>query len=153
MNYYNGLKKELIDNKITKWVKDHSINKSNLNTYYNVGKMLFELSKDSKEEKIKEYSNKLTNDLGKGYSVTNLKRMIRFYLLIDKGVILSYQLSWNHYIELIPIKNIDEINYYITISIKNNLSYKELRQKIKSNEYEKLDKEIRNKIIDDNIKH
>ena len=153
MNYYNGLKKELIDNKITKWVKDHSINKSNLNTYYNVGKMLFELSKDSKEEKIKEYSNKLTNDLGKGYSVTNLKRMIRFYLLIDKGVILSYQLSWNHYIELIPIKNIDEINYYITISIKNNLSYKELRQKIKSNEYERLDKEIRNKIIDDNIKH
>ena len=79
--------------------------------------------------------------------------MIRFYLLIDKGVILSYQLSWNHYIELIPIKNIDEINYYITISIKNNLSYKELRQKIKSNEYERLDKEIRNKIIDDNIKH
>lgn len=153
MNYYNGLKKELIDNKIIKLVKDHSINKSNLNTYYNVGKMLFELSKDSKEEKIKEYSNKLTNDLGKGYSVTNLKRMIRFYLLIDKGVILSYQLSWNHYIELIPIKNIDEINYYITISIKNNLSYKELRQKIKSNEYERLDKEIRNKIIDDNIKY
>lgn len=38
MNYYNGLKKELIDNKITKLVKDHSINKSNLNTYYNVGK-------------------------------------------------------------------------------------------------------------------
>ena len=40
MNYYNEIKNELINNEITKRVKDYSKNKSDLNTYYNVGNYL-----------------------------------------------------------------------------------------------------------------
>lgn len=55
MNYYDEIKKELINNEITKRVKDYSKNKSDLNTYYNVGKMLSEAGKHYGEVIIKEY--------------------------------------------------------------------------------------------------
>ena len=147
MNYYNEIKQELISNEITKQVKNYSINRSDLNTYYNVGKLLREAGKHYGEGIIKEYSKRLTIELGKGYGISNLKRMRQFYLLIEKGVALQHQLSWNHYIALIPINNINKINYYINISIKNNLSYRELREKIKNKEYERLDEDTKNKLI------
>ena len=68
MNYYNEIKKELINNEINRKVKNYSINKSNLNAYYNVGKMLSEAGKHYGEGIIKEYSKRLTSDLGKGYN-------------------------------------------------------------------------------------
>ena len=40
MNYYNEIKSELLNNEINRKVKNYSINKSDLITYYNVGKML-----------------------------------------------------------------------------------------------------------------
>lgn len=42
MNYYNEIKNELINNEIYKKVKDYSINRNDLTTYYNVGKLLIE---------------------------------------------------------------------------------------------------------------
>ena len=75
-------------------------------------------------------------DIGKGYGISNLKRMRQFYYIIEKGVALPHQLSWSHILSLLPIDDINEINYYIDISIKQNLSYRELRNKIKTNEYE-----------------
>ena len=42
MNYYNEIKNELINNEINRKVKSYSINKSDLNTYYNVGKLLLD---------------------------------------------------------------------------------------------------------------
>ena len=68
MNYYNEIKNELINNEINRKIKNYSINKSDLNTYYNVGKMLSEAGKHYGEGIIKEYSKKLTSDLGKGYT-------------------------------------------------------------------------------------
>ena len=40
MNYYTEIKNKIIDNEITKKVKDYSKNKSDLNTYYEVGRLL-----------------------------------------------------------------------------------------------------------------
>lgn len=73
MNYYEDIKKELTNNEINRKVKAYTINKSDLTTYYNVGKMLSEAGKHYGESIIKEYSKKLTNELGKGYGVTSLK--------------------------------------------------------------------------------
>ena len=66
MNYYDEIKNELINNEINRKVKNYSINKSDLNTYYKVGKMLSEAGKHYGEGIIKEYSKRLTEDLGKG---------------------------------------------------------------------------------------
>lgn len=160
MNYYEDIKKELINNDINRKVKTHSINKSDLTTYYNVGKMLSKAGKCYGESIIKEYSKKLTNELGKGYGVSNLKRFRQFYLMIEKGATLSHLLTWSHYIEIIPINNVTIINYYINICIYQNLSVRELRNKIKNKEYERLDEETKNKLINneklnikDNIKN
>ena len=160
MNYYEDIKKELINNEINRKVKTYTINKSDLTTYYNVGKMLSEAGKCYGESIIKEYSKKLTNELGKEYGVSNLRRFRQFYLMIEKGATLSHLLTWSHYIEIIPINNVTIINYYINICIYQNLSVRELRNKIKNKEYERLDEETKNKLINneklnikDNIKN
>ena len=147
MNYYNAIKNELINNEINRKVKNYSINRSDLNAYYNVGKMLSEVGKCYGEGIIKEYSKKLTEELGKGYTVSNLKRFRQFYILVEKGATLWHQLSWSHYRELVPLNSIDKINYYIKISVIQNLSLRHLRERIKSNEYERLDDETKNKLI------
>ena len=147
MNYYNEIKNEIIKNEINKTVKNYSINKSDLNTYYNVGKLLSEAGKHYGQGIIKKYSKKLTNELGKGYSKRNLWLMLRFYELKEKVQTVSAQLSWSHYCELLSFENIDKINYYIELAKINNLSVRQLRQRIKSNEYERLPESTKNKLI------
>ena len=55
---------------------NYSINRSDLNAYYNVGKMLSEAGKHYGEGIIKEYSKRLKNDLQKNYSIRLLYRML-----------------------------------------------------------------------------
>ena len=149
MNYYNEIKNELINNEITKRVKDYSKNKSDLTTYYNVGKLLSEAGKHYGEGIIKEYSKKLISELGLRYTIRTLFRFRQFYLLFssEKVSTLSTQLTWSHYSELLSIDNIDEINYYIKISIEQNLSVRQLRERIKNKEYERLDSKTKEKLI------
>ena len=149
MDYYNEIKKELIENEIHKSVKDYSKNKYELEKYYNVGKLLSEAGKHYGEGIIKEYSNKLTKELGKGYSSSNLKRMRKFYIIIKKGVAVPHHLSWSHIISLLPINNINEISYYIEIAKKQNLSYRQLRERIKSHEYERLPVQTKENILNE----
>ena len=146
MNYYEEIKTELINNEITKKVKDYSKNRSDLNTYYNVGKLLSEAGKHYGEGIIKEYSKRLTNELGKGYSKRNLWLMLKFYELKEKVQTVSAQLSWSHYCELLQVNSVDKINYYIKITEEQNLSVRELRQRIKNNEYERLDESTKEKL-------
>ena len=147
MNYYNKIKNEIINNEITKKVKDYSKNKSDLTTYYNVGKLLSEAGKHYGEGIIKEYSNKLSKDLNRKYSVTTLKYMRLFYKFV-KSQPLSDHLTWSHYMELLPLKDKDKINYYIGVTTKNNLSKRQLRERIKNNEYERLDNKTKQKLIE-----
>ena len=89
----------------------------------------------------------MTIEIGSGYGISNLKRMRQFYLIVEKGVALPHQLSWSHILAILPINNINEINYYISISIEQNLSYRQLRKKIKSKEYQRLDDNTKLKLI------
>ena len=147
MNYYNEIKNELINNEINRKVKSYSINKSDLSTYYNVGKILSEAGKCYGEGIIKEYSKQLTKELGKGYTQSRLRYFRRFYIVFSKCPTLSDKLSFSHYCELIWNDDINKINYYINISINQNLSVRQLREKLKQNEYERLPEETKNKII------
>ena len=146
MNYYNELKKELIKKEISKKARDYANNRNDLNTYYRVGKILTEAGKHYGEGIIKEYSVKLTRELGKGYTFTALTRMRKFFLLQEKLATVSQQLTYGHYVEVLPLNNIDEIKYYLMVSEQQNLSIRELRKKIKSKEYERLPKETKNKL-------
>ena len=148
MNYYNEIKNELVNNEINRKVKNYSINKSDLNAYYNVGRMLSEAGNHYGEGIIEEYSKRLTYELGKGYSKRNLWLMLKFYELNEKVQTLSAQLSWSHYCELLSFENTDKINYYIELVKNNNLSVRQLRERIKSNEYERLPESTKNKSVE-----
>ena len=147
MNYYKEIKNELINNEITKKVKEYSKNRSDLTTYYNVGKLLSEAGKHYGEGIIKEYSRKLTKELGKGYSVTQLKYIRRFYNIFSKSQSMTDLLTFTHYCAIIWFEDINEINYYIKISIEQNLSVRQLRERIKNKEYERLDDITKEKLI------
>jgi len=109
-----------------------------------------ELINNEITKQVKNYSIKLTNELDKKYNITLLKRIRQFYLVIQKGATLSHQLSWSHYCELFPVNNTKKINYYIFLTLNNNLSIRELRSKIKNNEYERLPDETKIKLKNNN---
>ena len=151
-NYYNEIKNELINNEVYKRVKDYSKNRNELSTYYNVGKLLIEAQGGEDRAKygdglIKEYSLKLSQEVGKKYNTTTLKRMRQFYLMIEKGAPMAHQLTWSHYCELLPLKDTNEINYYIKITTDQCLSKRQLREKIKNKEYQRLDDNTKLKLI------
>lgn len=146
MNYYNEIKNELINNEINRKVKNYSINKSDLNTYYNVGKLLLDAGNQYGEGIIKEYSLKLTEELGLGYSQRNLRNMRQFYKVSQKWQTLSAKLSWSHYCEILWFDD-NKFQYYVKKTELNNLSIRQLRKRIKSNEYERLPESTKNKII------
>ena len=152
MNYYNEIKEQLINNEVYKKVKDYSKNRNELETYYTVGKLIIEAQGGERRAKygdnlITEYSKKLTAELNKKFNPTLLKNIRQFYLVIKKGPTLSDQLTWSHYVELLKFDDINEINYYIDICIKQKLGVRELRYKIKNKEYERLPIETKNKLI------
>ena len=104
MNYYNEIKEVLVKNETYKKVKDYFKNKSDLNSYFEVGRLIVEAQGGEVRAKygnrlIKEYSEKLTKELGKGYTYTNLSRMRQFYLLSQKVATMSqqfYNLTWSY---------------------------------------------------------
>ena len=154
MNYYNEIKEQLINNKIYSKIKDYSKNKHELETYYNVGKLLIEAQGGEERAKygdglIKEYSKKLVKEVGKKYNERTLRRIRQFYLLFKDEIwsAMATKLTWSHYTELLPLKDINKINYYIKISEMQNLSYRKLREKIRNNEYERLPINTKEKII------
>ena len=147
MNYYNEIKNELINNEINRKVKNYSINKSDLNTYYNVGKLLLDAGNQYGEGIIKEYSLKLTEELGLGYSQRNLRNMRQFYKVSQKWQTLSAKLSWSHYCEILWFDD-NKFQYYVKKTELNNLSIRQLRKRIKSNEYERLPESTKNKSVE-----
>jgi predicted nuclease of restriction endonuclease-like (RecB) superfamily len=98
---------------------------------------------------INEYSKKLITEVGKKYNRRTLFRMRQFYNVFsnEKVAPLVRQLSWSHYLELLAIKDQNELLYYLNICINNNLDVRGLRTIIKSKEYERLPLETKNKLL------
>mgnify|MGYP004571282789 FL=1 len=148
MNYYDEIKNELINNEVTKKVKDYSKNKSDLTTYYNVGKLLAEAGKHYGENVIGKYVNKLKIDLNKKYNERTLRRYRQFYNFVTnlKWSAMPTKLSWSHITELMILSNEDEINYYISVVNDRNIGYRKLGEIIKNNEYGRIDEETKKKL-------
>lgn len=72
MNYYKNIKELLINNEINKKVKIYSMNRNDLKTYYDVGKLLNDAGKHYGEKIISNYSKRLTLELGKNIQLRHL---------------------------------------------------------------------------------
>ena len=154
MNYYNEIKNKIIDNEIYSRVKDYSKERYKVITYFEIGKLLTEAGGKYGDNIIDEYSQKLIVEVGKKYNRRTLFRMKKFYSVFsnEKVTTMLSQLTWSHYLLLLPINDYDEIIYYINISKNNNLTQRQLQDKIKSKEYQRIPIETKNKLIlDDEI--
>ena len=151
--YYSNIKEELVQSVIDKKIDTYFTNRNELSHYYNVGKMIVDAQGGEERAKygnglIKKFSERLTRELGKGYSSRNLKRMRFFYILIQKGTpLVAQSVSWSHYTILMSLKDINEINYYIEQIEKYHWGKRTLQDKIKSKEYQRLSEETKNKLI------
>ena len=149
MDYYEKIKNKIIDNETYERVKDYSKERHRVITYYEIGKLLNEAGGKYGANIIKQYSKKLVIEVGTKYNERTLRRMRQLYLLFkkQKWSTVSTKLSWSHYSELLSIKNDDKLSYYLNLSTIQNIGVRELREKIKSKEYERLPDETKNKII------
>ena len=122
MNYYNEIKNKIIDNEVYSKVKDYSKERYKVITYFEIGKLLTEAGGKYGDNIIDEYSKKLVIEVGKKYNRRTLFRMKQFYNMFkdEKVSPLATQLTWSHYSELLSIKDINKLMYYINIAINNN---------------------------------
>ena len=149
MNYYNEIKNKLVDNEIYSKVKDYSKERNRVITYFETGKLLNAAGKSYGKDIIGEYSKRLQVEVDKKYTRSTLFRMRQFYLTFsnEKVAPLVRQLSWSQCLMLIPLKDINKINYYINQIVSRNLSKRQLEEAIKNKEYERLPEETKVKLI------
>ena len=149
MNYYEEIKNKIINNEIYCKVKDYSKERNTVTTYFEIGRLLTEAGGKYGDNIIEEYSKKLVVEVGKKYNIKTLYKMKQLYKVFsdEKVAPLVRQLSWSNCLQLLPIKNYDKINYYANQCIKYNLSKRQLEEKIKSKEYERLSESAKSKLI------
>ena len=150
MNYYNEIKEQLIKSEIYDRAKDYSKDRHKVKVYFEIGRLLNEAGKEYGKNVIKQYAEKLVIEVGKKYNERTLYGMRKFFEVFNNEKLnpLGSKLSWSHYRELLTIKNIDAIIYYIGICEKNSLSKRQLQERIKNHEYDRLSNETKTKLIE-----
>ncbi len=121
-----------------------TVNNELLLAYWNIGRIII-YSEQSGSEKaeygkqlLKSLSKELTRELGKGFSVSNLQYMRRFYLEYQNQQTLSVKLSWSHYCELLNVSDSQARSFYQQESINSNWSVRELKRQIDTSLFERL---------------
>ena len=144
MNYYDEVNSYVKKVEIGKAIRETNANRELVECYWNVGRLIVEAQGGKEKAKygnelIRNWSKKLSNVYGKGYSYENLFKFRKFYLTFPIVDTLCPQLTWSIIRTLLPIVDINKRNYYINLCIENKLSVRELKLEIKSNSYERLE--------------
>ena len=107
MNYYDEIKTRLINNEVYLNIKDYSKERNTLETYFEIGKLLYKAGSKYGENIIDQYANKLIIEVGKKYNRSTLFRMKQFYSIFSniKVAPMVRQLTWSHCYVVIELKN------------------------------------------------
>ena len=152
-NYLENIKTEIINGNAKVVAKNYQINNVKLTMNYKIGRELAEAGKHYGEGIVKKYAKELTEEFGKGYTFTELTRMKQFYDLSQKVAPVGQLLTWSHYKLLLPLKNVEEIKYYISITKRDNLSKRVLAERIKTNKNDRLSDELKEKLLNNKKSH
>ena len=120
------------------------VNSELLNTYWNIGRIICEYEQtiperaDYGRQTLKELARELTREFGRGFSVSNLQFMRRFYQSYQIQQTVSVKLSWSHYCELLSISDSDKRSFYEKEATQANWSVRELKRQIESSLFERL---------------
>ena len=144
MNNYEEVETLVKKVEIGKAIKERQANNEITEAYWNIGKLIIDAQGGKEKSKygdklLKEWSEKLSKEYGKGYDYTNLSRFRQLYLYFPIIGPVGQQLNWTIIRTILPIKDENKRNYYINLCIKNNLSKRELIKEIKSNSFERLE--------------
>lgn len=130
--FYNEIKNilNMARNKVYK-----TANFAMVEAYWNIGKSIIEEQGGNEKAEygtglLKELSKQMTQDFGKGFTVTNLKYMRQFYLMFPNGHALRDELSWTHYRLLIKVENDNAREFYMQEAVKSQWSTRQLERQI-----------------------
>mgnify|MGYP004538109855 CR=1 FL=1 len=145
LTYTNDMMKEIREVLLTARQRVASqVNTELLSTYWNIGKIIVQYEQENREradygrKSLKRISKDLTQEFGKGFSVSNLQFMRRFYQAYQIQQTVSVKLSWSHYCELLTISDPDKRSFYEKESINSGWSIRELKRQISTSLYERL---------------
>ena len=102
------------------------VNNELLNTYWNIGRIICEYEQsdsaraDYGKQTLRALSKELTKEFGKGFSVSNIQFMRRFYQTYQIQQTASVKLSWSHYCELLSISDADKRSFYEKEAVNSN---------------------------------
>src|ERR1035437_1288590 len=148
-NLYNSIKTLIENAKIQITLK---VNTTIILTYHEIGRIIVENEQNGKyradyaKEVLVKLSKQLTKEFGKGYSLTNLEYIRKFYKIYSNRIPQSlieefkapFVLSWTHYIQLLKIENNGERGFYEIEAAQGNWSVRELQRQFNSSLYERL---------------
>ena len=135
---FNAIRALLIDARTAVY---KAVNFAMVQTYWEVGKQIEEAVGDRAEYGkglLHFLSEKLTEEFGKGFTVTNLRTMRQFYQTFPIRHTLCGELSWSHYRRLIRIDNAERRAFYLKECAEQNWSVRQLERQINSFFYERL---------------
>jgi predicted nuclease of restriction endonuclease-like (RecB) superfamily len=120
------------------------VNSELLAAYWNIGRIIVEHEQGSKDRAeygakvLKELSKTLTTEFGKGFSVSNIQFMRRFYQAYTIQQTVSVKLSWSHYCELLSLADENKRSFYEKEALNSSWSVRELKRQIDTSLYERL---------------
>lgn len=120
------------------------VNNELIVSYWKIGEIIVRYEQNENiraqygEQTLKQMSKILTNELGKGFSRSNLQNMRAFYLSYENCQTVSGKLSWSHYCELLSVADKDKRSFYEKEAIHSNWSVRELKRQISTSLYERL---------------
>ena len=138
--FYSEIKKILTNarNKVYQ-----TANFAMVEAYWQIGKSIIEEQKGEERAEygsglLKELSKQMTQDFGKGFTVSNLKNMRQFYLNFPNSYALRSELSWTHYRLLMRVENENARQFYLDEAVKSQWSTRQLERQINTFFYERL---------------
>lgn len=121
-----------------------AVNSSMVETYWKIGQYIVEFEQGGNVKAkygtalLENLSSDLSRSHGKGFSLSNLKRMRQLYSVYQKSAELPHQLSWSHFVELLKINDPLERSFYEKQSIIEKWSSTELIRQKKSSLFLRL---------------
>ena len=148
--YYIELKEKALKVEIYDRAKDYAKDKNKVSAYFEMGELLSKAGKEYGKNIINNYSEKLMIEVGKKYNYRTLYRMRKFYEIFSNGKLTTMwsKLSWSHYREVLSLKNINDIIYYLNECENKNLTQRQLHELIKHGAYNRLSNETKTKLLE-----
>lgn len=121
-----------------------AVNTAMVQSYWEIGRLIVEHEQQGNsragygKQQLQQLSQQLTERLGKGFDVRNLRNMRQFYQSFPKRNAVRTELSWTHYRTLLRIENAQARDWYLQEAINQSWSARALERQISTLYYERL---------------